>query len=82
VIARENNDFKARWQVDEQLSEQVENALSSLYESLEPNRLTPEDEFLQLFGKYLKQEGVKMRPDEVLSRWLMISKRHDFHIVH
>jgi hypothetical protein len=75
VFARENNDFKARWQVDEQLSEQVENALSSLYESLEPNRLTPEDEFLQLFGKYLKQEGVKMRPDEVLSRWLMISKR-------
>jgi hypothetical protein len=74
-FARENNDFKARWHVDEQLSEQVENALQNLYESLEPNRLTPEDEFLQLFSKYLKQEGVKTRPDEVLSRWLMISKR-------
>ncbi len=74
-FSRESNDFKARWHVDEQLSEQVENALSNLYESLEPNRLTPEDEFLQLFGKYLKQEGVKLRPDEVLSRWLTISKR-------
>lgn len=74
-FARENNDFKARWHVDEQLAEQVENALQNLYESLEPNRLTPEDEFLQLFAKYLKQEGVKTRPDDVLSRWLMISKR-------
>ncbi len=75
IFNRENNDFKARWHVDEQLSEQVENALSNLYESLEANRLTPEDEFLQLFSKFLKQEGVKLRPDEVLARWLMISKR-------
>lgn len=74
-FARENNDFKARWHVDEQLAEQVEAALSSLYESLEPNRLTPEDEFLQLFAKHLKQEGVKTRPDDVLGRWLLISKR-------
>jgi hypothetical protein len=75
IFNRENNDFKARWHVDEQLSEQVENALSNLYESIEPNRLMPEDEFLQLFAKYLKQEGVKIRPDEVLNRWLALSKR-------
>lgn len=75
VFNRESTDFKARWHVDEQLSEQVETALSNLYESLEPNRLTPEDEFVQLFAKFLKQEGVKLRPDEVLSRWLLISKR-------
>lgn len=75
IFSRENNDFKARWHVDEQLSEQVENALSNLYESIEPNRLMPEDEFLQLFAKYLKQEGVKIRPDEVLNRWLGMSKR-------
>lgn len=75
IFSRENTDFKARWHIDEQLSEQVENALSNLYESIEPNRLMPEDEFVQLFAKFLKQEGVKMRPDDVLSRWLMISKR-------
>lgn len=75
IFNRENADFKARWHVDEQLSEQVENALSNLYESIEPNRLMPEDEFVQLFAKFLKQEGVKVRPDDVLSRWLMISKR-------
>lgn len=72
---RENADFKTRWHIDEQLAEQVEQALSSLYESLETNRLTPEDEFLQLFAKHLKQQGVKNRPEEVMTRWLLISKR-------
>lgn len=72
---REDNDFKSRWHTDEQLAEQVETALSNLHASIEANRLTPEDEFLQMFAKYLKQEGVKNRPDDVMTRWLLISKR-------
>ncbi len=72
---REDNDFRARWHVDEQLAEQIENALSTLYESIEPNKLTPEEEFLELFAKHLKQAGVKNRTNEVLPRWLMVSKR-------
>ena len=72
---RENNDYKDRWHTDEGLADQVESALSGLYEALEPSRLVPEGEFLDLFLKFLKQEGVKARPPEVLSRWLLISKR-------
>src|SRR3989344_1368 len=72
---REDNDFRARWHVDEQLAEQIEAALSSLYESIEPNKLTPEEEFLELFAKHLKQAGVKNRSNEALPRWLLISKR-------
>jgi hypothetical protein len=72
---REDSDFRDRWHVDETLAESVENALSRLYESIEASRLTPEDEFLQLFAKFLKQESVKARPDDVMQRWLMISKR-------
>lgn len=72
---RENADFKTRWHTDEQLAEQVETALTSLYESLESNKLTAEDEFLVIFSKHLKQAGVKPRGDDVLSRWLHISKR-------
>ncbi len=72
---REDNDFRARWHIDEQLAEQIEAALSSLYESIEPNKLTPEEEFLELFAKHLKQAGVKNRPNEALPRWLLISKR-------
>ena len=72
---RETPDFKMRWHVDQQLAESVENALTALYESLESNKLMTEEEFLDLFAKHLKQEGVKNRSAEVLARWLAISKR-------
>ncbi|HVU75244.1 MAG TPA: sigma factor-like helix-turn-helix DNA-binding protein [Candidatus Paceibacterota bacterium] len=72
---REDSDFKARWHVDEQLASQIEGALTSLYESLEADKLMPEEEFVNLFAKYLRQEGVKSRAPEVMTRWLLISKR-------
>ncbi len=72
---RENADFRARWHTDEQLAEQVERALIALYESIDSNRLTAEEEFLDLFAKFLKEEGIKGRPAEILTRWLLISKR-------
>lgn len=72
---RETNDFHARWHVDEQLAESVESALEGLYDSLESDRLVPHDEFITLFGRHLKQAGVKNKPDDVLERWLGISKR-------
>src|SRR3989338_7241121 len=71
----ESADFRSRWHVDQQLADSVESALSSLYESLEPNKLITEDEFIDLFAKFLKQEGVKNKSADVLSRWLHISKR-------
>lgn len=72
---REDNDYHARWHTDDQLADQVERALSSVYGSMDAHRLTPEEEFLQIFSKALKQEGVKGRPNDVLLRWLSISKR-------
>lgn len=72
---REDADFASRWHVDEQLASSVENALSKLYASIEQNRLMPEAEFMDLFAKYLKEEGVRNRTPEMLSRWLGISKR-------
>jgi len=72
---REDVDFYRRWHVDSTLAEAVENALSALYESIEPTALLPEDEFLSAFTKNLKEAGVKGRDEEVLRRWLTISKR-------
>ncbi len=73
--AKESADFKTRWHVDAALAEQVEAALAALYEALEPNRLTPHEDFIDLFAKHLKQAGVKNRQPEVMERWLLISKR-------
>ncbi len=72
---REDPNFKSRWHVDEQLAEAVERSLAALYESIEASKLTPEEEFIELFAKHLKEQGVKNRPPEVLVRWLSISKR-------
>lgn len=72
---REDSDFRARWHTDAGLAQQIEDALSALHESLEANKLTAEDEFLELFAKFLKQEGVKSRGEGVPMRWLLISKR-------
>jgi hypothetical protein len=73
--ARENPDFHGRWHIDDQLSHQVERALAALHESLEADRLVPEEDFLEIFGRHLKDEGVKTRAPEVMTRWLLISKR-------
>ncbi len=52
---RESADFRDRWHIDAQLAESVEAALSNLYESIEANRLTPEEEFL----RYLRNTSSK-----------------------
>ena len=72
---RENNDYQTRWYVDEQLMEQVEEALDNLHGSVEQQTLIPEDEFLAMFTKHLKASGVRVRGDESVMHWLLISKR-------
>jgi len=72
---REDANYRTRWFVDEQLAQAVERALSGLYEAIEPSRLLPEDEFMELFAKILKQQGVRGRSNDVIGRWLVISKR-------
>jgi hypothetical protein len=42
---------------------------------MEGNKLVTEDEFVEQFGRFLKQEGIKNKPAEILSRWLTITKR-------
>ncbi|QQG37624.1 MAG: hypothetical protein HYS26_03265 [Candidatus Kaiserbacteria bacterium] len=72
---REDANFRTRWHIDETLADAIERALTNLYESIEPHRLTPEEEFIELFTKYLKQEGIKNRGADTTVRWLTISKR-------
>lgn len=72
---REDNDFHERWHVDQPLAESIERALRRLYESLKVEQLIPEDEFLEMFTRFLKEENIRNRPNEHLVRWLHISKR-------
>ena len=72
---REDTSFRARWFIDAQLAENIEKALMKLYETTEPSKLTPEEEFLKQFEELLKEQGVKVRSQDMLPRWLLISKK-------
>ena len=72
---REDADYHRRWHVDGSLAENVEDALDNLYEATEPMALLPEEEFLTEFGRHLKETGVRQGDEEILVRWLGISKR-------
>ncbi len=71
----EDPNFHPRWHVDQTLAEAIERALHRMHDELEGDALIPESEFIQLFAHALKEEGVRGRNDEILPRWLSVSKR-------
>jgi len=75
VHQRENNDFVKRWSVDNTLSGKIYDALSILHDTIDPDNLIPEDEFLQAFTNCLVKAGVKEKEPAVLKRWLGLTKR-------
>jgi hypothetical protein len=72
---REDNTFRARWFADKDLADNVERALIKLYEAIEPSRLTPEEEFVEMFAKELKDANVRNRSHEIMKGYLQISKK-------
>lgn len=75
--AKEDEHFKDRWHVNEELSVQVHTALHNLYKSLSDEDLIPESEMIALFLDHLKDVSEKYKDEEVLRRWLRISKKLD-----
>jgi hypothetical protein len=72
---REDNNFHARWYVDPTLAEAVERSLARLHDTIELERLIAQEEFVEMFEKYLQDEGVKTPAPAHLATWLLISKR-------
>jgi hypothetical protein len=72
---KEDDDVERCWYVDPGLASQVEEALKRLYEGLSDEDLIPEGEMMDRFLKELQDINDKYRNNEVLKRWLSISKR-------
>lgn len=75
--AKEDEEFKHRWFVDEKLAAKVHEALRKLYQSLSDDDLLPESEIIAAFLDHLKDISEEYRNEEVLKRWLSISKNLD-----
>jgi len=71
---RETDDFYARWHVDHKTAEAVHNALSRLYETLDDAEVLAEGDIINRFLEELKDVNSAYRNEEILKRWLTISK--------
>lgn len=72
---REDDDFRHRWHVNEELSKKVEIALRKLYEGLSTQDLLPESEMVQKLLNHLEDVSEKYKNQEIMKRWLSISKK-------
>lgn len=72
---KEDNEFKHRWYADEALAEKIQTALRTLYSNLSDSDLVPESELINRFLAEVKDLNEKYKNDEVVRRWLSISKK-------
>ncbi len=73
--AKEDEHFKSRWHVDEELSKQIHDALHNLYESLSDGELIAEGDFITRFIEECRRTNAEELSDEVAKRWLRTSKK-------
>lgn len=71
---RETEEFYARWHVDHATAKKVHKALSSLYNSLTDEEVLSESELFERFISELKDVETAYRNEQVLKRWLSLSK--------
>lgn len=71
---RETNDFLSRWHVDHATAKSIHDALSRLYASLPDDEVVSEGEVLDRFLEELKGINDAYKNEEVLKRWLSLSK--------
>ncbi len=71
---RETDEFYARWHVNTTTAKKVHAALSSLYSSLSDDEVLSEGLLFERFLAELKEVDTAYRNEEILKRWLALSK--------
>jgi len=77
VRCKEDEHFTHRWHVNADMAHKVEDALERLYESLSDDELIPEGELIRAFLEHLKDVSEHYRDEEILRRWLGLTKKID-----
>ena len=71
---REDENFHARFSVDDEIAEKVHETLRKLYASLSDEDLIPETEMIKRFFDHMKDVAEQYRDGEIAKRWLSMSK--------
>ncbi len=74
IRERETDDFYARWHVDPKTATAVHGALTKLYSKLDDAEVLSESDIINRFLEELKEVNEAYRNEEILKRWLSISK--------
>jgi hypothetical protein len=74
---KDDFEFKHRWYVDSALSEKVHNSIRKIYKNLSKDDLVPENEIVSTFLGHLKDVSDKYKKDDIIRRWLALSKKID-----
>ena len=72
---KEDEALQRCWYVDPKLATQVEQSLRGLFEGLSDDELIAESEMIDRFLEELKEVSDKYRNEEVMRRWLSLSKK-------
>jgi len=71
---REDDHFRTRWSVNDEMASKVHDSLKKLYAGLDDEDLVPETEMIKKFFDHLKGMADQYMNEEIAKRWLSISK--------
>lgn len=72
---KEDEHFKTRWSVDDDIAEQIHKSLKNIYEGLSDDELISEGELIARFLEEVKDLSEQYKNEEIARRWLSISKK-------
>ncbi|MCM2339240.1 MAG: HTH domain-containing protein [Burkholderiales bacterium] len=71
---REDDHFKVRWSVDDEIADKVHDSLKKLFSTLNDEDLVLETEMIKKFFDHMKDVAEHYRNEEIARRWLSMSK--------
>lgn len=74
---KEDDEFRHRWYVDGTLAERIKESLRKLYSKLSNDELVLESDIIDTFLEDIKDLNEKYKNEEVIRRWLAISRKID-----
>lgn len=72
---KEDDDFKRRWFIDNNVAEKVHGSLKKLYEHLKDDELVSEQEMIKTFLGYVEDVADQYKTEEMCKRYLCVSKK-------
>lgn len=72
---KEDEHFNPRWYIHDEHAEKIEESLKKLFSNLRDEDLLPETEIVRSFLEHLEEVSEKYKNQEILKRWLTLSKK-------